>query len=254
MDLGLQGRTALVTGASKGIGRATATLLAAEGCDVWMVARSTADLAAAAEVIAGEHGVQVTALAADLSRSDEVDRVWQAVPTPDILVNNAGAIPSGAIDDVDEERWREAWDLKVFGYINLMRHAMAAMSERGSGVIVHVIGGGGEKPTPGYIAGAGGNAALMAITRALGSTSTRRGVRVVGINPGLIHTERLEALMRAAADRRFGDADRWRDLLDQRFPPGHVDHIAAAVAFLASDLSANTTGTILSVDGGASAR
>ena len=254
MDLGLHGRTALVTGASKGIGRATADLLAAEGCDVWMVARTSADLTAAAEAIASERGTKVTPIAADLSRSDEVDRVWHAVPTPDIVVNNAGAIPSGTIADVDEERWREAWDLKVFGYINLMRHAMAAMSERGSGVIVNVIGGGGEKPTPGYIAGAGGNAALMAITRALGSTSTRRGVRVVGINPGLIHTERLEALMRSAADRRFNDPDRWHELLDQRYPPGHVDHIAAAVAFLASDRSANTTGTIVSIDGGASAR
>ncbi|MFP4514164.1 MAG: short-chain dehydrogenase/reductase [Acidimicrobiales bacterium] len=254
MELGLEGRTALVTGASKGIGRATAATLASEGCDVWMVARTASTLESAAESIRAEHGVTVTPLAADLSRTDEIDRVWAEVPLPDILVNNAGAIPSGTIGDIDDEQWRQAWDLKVFGYITLMRHALAAMGERGSGVIVNVIGAGGEKPTPGYIAGAGGNAALMAMTRALGGTSLRQGVRVLGINPGLIHTERLEALMRSAAERRFGDADRWSELLDQRHPPGHVDHIASAVAFLASDRSANTTGTIVTIDGGSSSR
>ncbi|MGY6501485.1 MAG: short-chain dehydrogenase/reductase [Acidimicrobiales bacterium] len=254
MDLGLHGRSALVTGASKGIGRAAAALLAAEGCTVTMVARTATDLDAAAATIRSDHDAEITTIAADLSRSEEVDRVWTTAGVPDILVNNAGAIPSGTIADIDEERWRAAWDLKVFGYLNLCRMAMADMSERGSGVIVNVIGAGGEKPTPGYIAGAGGNAALMAVTRALGATSLRHGVRVLGINPGLIHTERLEDLMRDAAERRFGDADRWTELLDQRYPPGHVDHIASAVAFLASDRSSNTTGTIVTIDGGSSSR
>lgn len=237
-----------------GIGLATAETFAAEGCDVWLVARGAPLLDEAAARIRSEHGVEAHAVPADLSRSEEVDRVWDSVPTPDILVNNAGAIPSGSIHDVDEETWREAWDLKVFGYVNLCRRAMADMSERGSGVIVNVIGGGGEKPTPGYIAGAGGNAALMAITRALGSTSLRRGVRVVGVNPGLIHTPRLESLMRSAAERRWGDPERWRELLDQRFPPGRPEHIADTVVLLASDRSANTTGTIVTVDGGGTAR
>ena len=208
----------------------------------------------AAAEITSAHGVSAKPLVADLSDSNEVDRVWASTPCVDIVVNNAGAIPSGSIGDVDETTWRDAWDLKVHGYINLTRRALADMGERGSGVIVNVIGAGGEKPTPGYIAGAGGNAALMAITRALGSTSRRQGVRVVGINPGLIHTERLESLLRRNAELRLGDADRWPELLDQRDPPGDVDHIAAAVAFLASDLSGNTTGTIVTIDGGASAR
>ncbi|QGG96757.1 short-chain dehydrogenase/reductase [Actinomarinicola tropica] len=254
MDLGLTGRRALVTGASMGIGLTTAETLAAEGCDVWLVARSADLLEEAAARIREEHGVAAHVAPADLSRSEEVDRLWAEVPLPDILVNNAGAIPSGTIAAVDEETWREAWDLKVFGFVNLCRHAMADMGERGSGVIVNVIGGAGVKPTPGYIAGVGGNAALMAITQALGSTSTRKGVRVVGINPGLIHTPRLEGLMRDAAERRWGDPDRWTELLDPRFPPGTPQHIADAVAFLASDRSANTTGAILNVDGGGTAR
>jgi NAD(P)-dependent dehydrogenase (short-subunit alcohol dehydrogenase family) len=221
---------------------------------VWLVARSESALAQAAGEITSTHGVAATPIAADLSDSDEVDRVWASTPCVDFVVNNAGAIPSGSIVDVDEDTWREAWDLKVHGYINLTRRALTDMGDRGSGVIVNIIGAGGEKPTPGYIAGAGGNAALMAITRALGSTSRRQGVRVVGINPGLIHTERLESLLRRNAELRLGDADRWPELLDQRDPPGDVDHIAAAVAFLASELSGNTTGTIVTIDGGASAR
>ncbi len=254
MDLNLQGRTAWVTGASKGIGRATAETLAREGCRVVLISRTLADLDAAAQGIRQRTGADISVFAADLSGSDEVARLWAHGDAPDILVNNAGAIPSGSIADVDEARWREAWDLKVFGYINMCREALARMTARGSGVIVNVIGAGGEKPRPDYAAGAGGNAALMALTRALGSTSTLKGVRVVGINPGLIETDRMETQLRRRADKQLGDASRWRELLDPRYPPGKPEHIADLVAFLASDLSSNTTGTIVTCDGGACAR
>jgi NAD(P)-dependent dehydrogenase (short-subunit alcohol dehydrogenase family) len=254
MELALRGRTALITGGSKGIGRAVAERLGSEGCDLWLVARSADVLHEAADAISREHGVGATAIVADLANPADVERVWHETPLPDIVVNNAGAIPSGGLADVDDATWRAAWDLKVHGYVDVMRYAFADMCERGHGVIVNVIGAGGEKPTPGYIAGAGGNAALMAITRALGSTSRRHGVRVLGVNPGLIHTARLEMMLRTNAELRYGDPERWRDLLDPRYPPGEPDHIAAAIAFLASDLSSNTTGTIVTIDGGASAR
>jgi len=113
---------------------------------------------------------------------------------------------------------------------------------------------GGEKPMPGYAAGAGGNAALMALTRALGSNSVKDGVRVVAINPGLIETERLVRMQRVFAENQLGAAGRWREMLDPDFPPGRPQHIAAMVAFLASPLSANTTGTVITIDGGLSAR
>ena len=94
----------------------------------------------------------------------------------------------------------------------------------------------------------------MALTRALGGASARHGVRIVGINPGAIATDRFVSMLSARALDRFGDASHWRELLDPRHPPGTPAQIGAAVAFLASDLSANTTGTVLTIDGGHCAR
>lgn len=254
MDLDLRGRRALVTGASKGIGLATARALAAEGCALVLVARTRSDLDRAKEELEQAHGADVTVHALDLADSANVDALVDETGAVDVLVNNAGAIPSGDVARVDETTWRAAWDLKVFGYVNLTRRMYAAMKAVGHGVIVNVIGAAGDKPTAGYIAGSAGNAALMAFTKALGATSPRHGIRVVGVNPGLIETDRLLDVMRPAAEKRLGDAERWRELLDPVHPPGRPEHIADLVAFLASDRSANTTGVVFTVDGGASAR
>lgn len=254
MELGLGGRTAIVTGASKGIGRACAARLAAEGVNLCLVARTATDLEAVAAGLRVAHNVEIRTVPADLGTAEGVGQLVGAAPDVDILVNNAGAIPAGSIDAVDEAAWRQAWDLKVFGYINLMRIYNARMRERGGGVIVNVIGAGGERPSAGYAAGAGGNAALMALTRALGGASPRYGVRIVGINPGAIATDRMVTMLSVRATERFGDASRWRELLDPVFPAGTPEQIADAAAFLASDLSAYTTGTILTIDGGHCAR
>ena len=254
MDLGLQGRVALVTGASKGIGLASALRLAGEGCPVHLVARTEPDLKEAAEQIRARCDVPVQVWPMDLASRGNADRLFAGVGDVDILVNNAGAIPQGTIERIDEETWREAWDLKVFGYVNTCRLAFAAMKRRGGGVIINVIGATGERPSAGYVAGSAGNASLMALTRALGGTSTKYGIRVVAINPGAIETPRLVTLLQGSAERRFGDPERWRELLDPDFPPGQPAHIADMVAFLASDRSSNTTGTVITIDGGHSAR
>lgn len=254
MDLGLAGRSALVTGASKGIGFASAWSLAREGCNVHLAARTKTGLERARAEIAGRFDVSVEIYPTDLSVGDNARALIETCRDIDILVNNAGAIPAGSIEAIGEARWREAWDLKVFGYINTCRAALANMKARGRGVIVNIIGAAGERPSAGYIAGAGGNAALMAMTRALGAASLRNGVRVVAINPGLIETDRLVTLARSRAAAQLGDAERWRETLDPSFPPGTPAHIGDMVAFLASDRSANTTGTIITIDGGSSAR
>ncbi len=255
MDLSLTGRRALITGASKGIGRAIADSLAAEGCNLDLVARTAADLDAAADEIRGRHGVEVTTHPRDLGLSDQVTELIEGLPELDLVVNNAGAIPSGSVTDVDEETWRHAWDLKVFGYINLCRLALPRLEAQGRGVILNIIGGAGARPNPGYIAGTAGNAGLMAFTTALGSRSLKRGVRVLAINPGLIVTERLESLMRTNAERRWGDPDRWQELLaDQNPPPGQPEQVASVATFLLSDRADHVSGVVLAVDGGSSAR
>ena len=251
MDLNLEGKKALITGASKGIGAAVAGALAREGCDLILVSRSQDDLEQVAERLRPQTSVRT--YSADLSDSSQLEAVAAYAGEMDILVNNAGAIPPGSIETVTEDIWRTAWDLKVFGYINLCRLAYARMRDTG-GVIINIIGAAGEKPTASYIAGSSGNAALMALTKALGGTAPKDNVRVVGINPGLIFTERLENALRTQAERRMGDPDRWRELVDARYPPGQPEHIADLVAFLASDKSSNTTGTIVTCDGGYSAR
>ncbi len=255
MDLALRGRHAVVTGASKGIGLACADRLAQEGCAVTLVARNEAELERARMSLQA-HGTPVSCLALDLSDSRNVDRLADARGQADILVNNAGAIPAGRLPDIDEVRWRAAWDLKVFGYINLTRRFYAAMKARGHGNIVNVVGAGGERVDAGYIAGSSGNAALIAFTRALGGSSAADNIRVTGVNPGPVLTERLEALLRDRATEAHGTPDRWREFLSH-LPFGRAataEEIGAVVAFLASDLSGYTTGSMLTIDGGMGAR
>ncbi len=164
MDLKLAGKTALITGGSKGIGRATAEIFAAEGCNVIIVSRSAETLAAAKSAIAQKSNVRVDTVAADLSDSRNVDQLAKDFPDIDILVNNAGAIPGGTLLQVDEATWRKAWDLKVFGYVNMCRRFYALMKARKAGVIVNVVGNAADTHDPEYICGVAGNAALTAFT------------------------------------------------------------------------------------------
>jgi hypothetical protein len=256
MDLHLAGRLVLVTGASKGIGFAVARAFAEEGCRLRMVARSADALESAAETLRREHGVPVETVALDLASPEAKSRLAALCRDLDILVNNAGSIPAGTLLDVDEERWRAAWDLKVFGYINLSRACYAAMQARGRGVIVNVIGTTAERLDSGYIAGSSGNAALVAFTRALGSTSDAAGVRVLGVSPGPVFSDRLEGLVKRRAKLRFGDENRWTEIL-ANMPfgrPAKAEEIAASVVFLASDRSSYTSGCVLTIDGGLAAR
>jgi NAD(P)-dependent dehydrogenase (short-subunit alcohol dehydrogenase family) len=252
MDLHLRGKRALITGGSKGIGRATAFLLAEEGVDLILAARDPQALAETADAIRHQHQVSVQAVSADLSDDATMQRLAASAGEIDILVNNAGAIPPGGLLAVDDATWRRAWDLKVFGFISLCRAVYPAMAARKSGVIVNVIGTAGEKLSPNYLAGTTGNASLIAFTKALGTSSPKDGIRVVGINPGATATARMEMLMRDRAKASLGDPERWREL-GATMPfgrPGTPEEIANAVAFLASDRSSYTSGTILTIDGG----
>jgi NAD(P)-dependent dehydrogenase (short-subunit alcohol dehydrogenase family) len=252
MDLHLTGKRALITGGSKGVGRAIASMLAAEGCDVILVARDPATLADAAASIRAAAKVRVEVIAADLSQQAEIERVADAVGAFDILVNNAGASPGGNLLAVDDPALRTGWDLKVFGFISLTRALYPAL-QRSSGVVINIMGRFGETFDPEYIAGATGNAALMAFTRAIGRFGHKDGVRCVGINPGFVATERNVRRFRDRAATELGNPERWPELTAS-MPFGRMAEpaeIAAAVAFLASPRSAYTSGTVLTIHGGA---
>jgi hypothetical protein len=256
MELGLSGRTAVVTGASKGIGRAIACALAAEGCKLHIVSRTRETIERAAQEIRQQYGVDVSAHALDLSTSKSVGTLLDAAGNTDILVNNAGAIPGGDLQMIDEARWREAWDLKVFGYINLCRAFYAAMRDRGAGVIINITGLAADRLDTNYIAGSSGNASLNAFSRTLGSNSFKDGIRVVAISPGAVETERLVTLMKTKAEKEFGDAARWKDFVSG-LPygrPATVEEVANVAAFVASDRASYLSGIVINVDGGHSAR
>jgi NAD(P)-dependent dehydrogenase (short-subunit alcohol dehydrogenase family) len=252
MDLNLKGRSVLITGGSRGIGEAVARAMAAEGCTLALAATDGARLQQVADDIRKTHGVPVSIYALDLSRHENLEALADAAGDCDILVNNAGAIPRGSLDEVTPEAWRRGWDLKVFGYIDLTRLILPRMTARKSGVIINIIGMAGERPEPKYIATCCGNAALIMFTQCIGGESMRDGVRVIGVNPGPIMSDRHRRGAERVAERELGSKERWPELY-KRFPigrPGRVEEVANVVAFLASDHASYISGELIRIDAG----
>uniref|UniRef100_A0A0D5A086 3-oxoacyl-[acyl-carrier protein] reductase n=1 Tax=Sphingomonas sp. JE1 TaxID=1628059 RepID=A0A0D5A086_9SPHN len=254
MELGLAGKTALITGGSQGIGLAVATSLAAEGAHLHLVSRNEGKLREAKATLQRSHDCTVHIHAIDLGSSDGIRQAAEAGSLADILINNAGAIPQGDLLAVDEAAWRAAWELKVFGFINLTREIYRSMRQRRSGVIINIIGASGERPKPSYIAGTSGNAALMQFSRALGGESVDHGVRVVGVNPGWIETSRQVDRWKVRAQEAFGDENRWRELEPVRRSPfgrlARPEEVADVITFLSSERASYISGTIVTIDGG----
>ena len=255
MELDHKGKSVLITGGSKGIGLATAKAFAAEGAAVHLAARTVGDLESARDELRRNFDVPVTVHAVDVSQGDVARQLARECAAVDILVNNAGAIPGGTLEDVGEDVWRRAWDLKLFGYINLMRAMYAEMKSRGRGVIVNNCGTAGNQKPSDYAAGVTANAALITLTRALGGTSLEHGIRVVGINPGDMENERGVLFLRRQAEKAFGDAERWREMYSQ-LPGGSAptsEDMANAIVFLSSPRARYISGVVLTIDGGLSA-
>ena len=245
MNLELQGKSVLVTGGSKGIGLACARAFAAEGCRVRIASRSRERLEEARKILSGKAEIHV----ADLRDGSALRALAEACAGVDVLVNNAGDIPGGTIEAIDEAKWRHAWELKVFGYVNLTRELFTRMKARGSGVIVNVIGMAAEHPSFEYVCGATANAGLGAFTKAMGKGSTAFGVRVLGVHPPATRTDRIVPLMKAAAKDKLGDESRWEELIGtgsfgQMIEP---EQVADMVAFLASRRAGKLSGVMLNL-------
>jgi NAD(P)-dependent dehydrogenase (short-subunit alcohol dehydrogenase family) len=252
MDLHLRGKRVLITGASKGIGAAAAEAFAEEGCDVMLAARNGEQLKALTERLRSAHQIGATAHVVDLRKGEDIARLVKEAADIDILVNNAGDIP-GRLDRQDRRG-----DLAPrMGAEGVRLHQpdprdLRADEGAGHGVIVNDIGAAGEKFDANYICGSAGNAALMAFTRALGGKSLADNIRVVGINPGPVGTDRHVTLLKTRARNQFGDENRYKEF-QKGMPlgrPAHAREIGDLMAFLASDRSGYTSGVIFTVDGG----
>ncbi len=252
MDLQLSGKKVLITGASKGIGLSCARVFAREGALPVVASRSAEALTTAAKALQDETGVAVRTIVTDLSRPGSAAKLAADAGEVDILVNNAGAIPGGTLEQIDEARWREAWELKLFGYVNLMREYLPRMRAKKSGVIANVIGMAGVSPRYDYICGAAANASLLAATRAAGGASPKHGVRVFGVNPAATRTDRILSLTKQRAETLLGDANRWEELF-QDLPFGRLkepDEVANLVVFGCSPMASYLSGTVIDLDGG----
>jgi 3-oxoacyl-[acyl-carrier protein] reductase len=252
MELGLKGKNVLITGASKGIGLACAKAFAAEGANLHIASRDAATLAEAKADILKTAKIDVTVHACDLSKPGVAESLAAACGTLDVLVNNAGAIPGGSIETIDEARWRDAWDLKVFGYINLTREVLPAMYKQKAGVVVNVIGMAGVRPSYDYICGAVGNAALNAFTKGVGAGSVNHGVRVLGVNPAATRTDRIITLTKARAKTTFNDESRWEELLGN-LPFGRMaesEEVADVVLYCASHRATYLSGVMIDIEAG----
>ncbi len=250
MDLGLNGKVAIVTGGSKGIGRAVALSLLGEGARVLVCARGQQALDETVAVAGADASGRLAAAAADLTRLDAIEAVVQRCQSTfsgvDILVNNAGSTRPGEFLKLSDEAWMEDWSLKFFGYVRMAREVIPLMEQRGGGVIVNVIGTGALRPAAGFMIGGAVNAALNHFTKALAEEGAKHGVRVVGVNPGPIMTERL---------LRFLPPGEERERAMRRSTPlgraGRPEEVADLVAFLASGRAAFIHGANVTIDGGA---
>ena len=256
MDLGYAGKTVLITGASKGLGRACAESFAREGARLHLVARNGEALVLVKADLTKAYNAEVAVQVMDITSAGATNAIFNACQSADVLVNNAGGIKRGDLLELDEVEWRNAWELKVFGYVNMTRKYYRAMCERKSGVILNIVGLAGEKHQYDYTAGSMGNAALAAFTKTVGSQSLDYGVRVLGVNPGWVDTARGVPLMQRYAKEVFGTSDRWQEVIGtwglKRFI--QPEELADVVVFLASDRASAVCGEVVNVDIGFNSR
>jgi NAD(P)-dependent dehydrogenase (short-subunit alcohol dehydrogenase family) len=256
MDLGLAGRSVLVTGASKGIGLACAAAFLREGARVALVSRSRANLDAGIAQLAPS-AAKPQAIVADLSRADEAARAVEeaeaALGPLDVLVNSAGAARRYPPEELDAAAWHAAMDAKFFSYVHPMDIVVRRMAARGRGAIVNIIGSGGKVASPVHLPGGAANAALMLATTGLAAAYGPRGVRVNGINPGGTLTGRVQEGLAAEARMTGKSPDELLAAQQARIPLrrlGTPEEVAEVVLFLASDRASYVTGAIVPMDGG----
>ncbi len=256
MDLQLSARRALVTGASKGIGLATARMLALEGCDVTVNARDGQRLAETADALGKESGRRIVAAPGDMSIESEakavVDRTVEALGGIDVLVTCAGSSPGGLLTELSEEDWLGSMRLKFLGYVRTVRHVIPHMLAQGSGSIVLVVGNDGLKPSYWELTAGAANAADINFASSIAEQYGPLGIRVNTVNPGPVATDRWDGLEKAFARDMEVSQERAHELALASLPLRRIcrpEEVASVVTFLASPLASYVNGAHIPVDG-----
>jgi 3-oxoacyl-[acyl-carrier protein] reductase len=257
MDLGLNGKVALVAAASKGLGRAIAFELANEGARVAMCARGEEELLRARDEIAQSTGSDVIAITGDVSRPDDVARITKTAldyfGRIDILITNAGGPPSGKFETLTAEVWQKAVDLTLMSVINLTNAVLPGMRERKWGRVINVTSIAVKQPVDGLMLSNSLRSAVTGFARTLANEVARDGITVNNILPGYTRTERVDQLAAAAAGREAITSDAARAKWEAEIPMGRLGEpreFAALAAFLATERASYITGTSVTADGG----
>ena len=254
MDLGLKDKKVLITGGSKGIGLACAKAFIAEGARVALVSRSQQNLDQAKQSLEKAYVIAAD-LTDDAAAAAMVERVEKEFGPLDVLVNSAGAAKRTDADDLTPAAWRAGMDAKYFSYINVIDPVIKRMGKRGRGAVINVIGGGGKVASPTHLAGGAANAALLLATAGLAYAYASKGVRVVGVSPGVTRTERVAEGLKAEAKRANVSVEQAEKQMVARLPmgrPAEPEEIADIVVFAASERGRYLTGANISTDGAAS--
>lgn len=248
-------RTALVTGSSRGIGRATAVALAEAGLPVVLTARGRDDLEDAAEAVTSAGG-EARVERCDFADPDAIDGLFDRLETDgievDVLVNNVGVARMATFEEVDDEEWQLNWSINVMSAVRVGRRAIPGMARRGRGRVVNVSSSAGKRPSSRWAAYAPTKAALQALTIVWARTYGEAGIRVNAVCPGPVKTPMWTArdgLWREVADDRAEALER----VGEKLPVGRMgepEEVAAAIAFLCGESASWIHGAVLSVDGG----
>ena len=258
MELELKDKVALVTGASKGIGRAVALALAREGARVALCSRKASDLQDAAARIRQATGAEALCVPGDLSSLAGVEA---AVKTThgrlgriDILVNNAGAIRGGDFLTIPDAQWSEDWSLKLLGYIRMARAVFPLMQAQGGGRICNVVGAAARNPTPAYLTGGAANAALINFTKGLADLGGPSKILVTAVSPAATATDRWNDMIKERSVATGKSEDELQADAAKAYALGRIatpEDVADLVAFLVSARGSFLTGICITVDGGA---
>ena len=255
MDLGLQGKVAIVTGASKGIGFCTALQLVKEGAYVTICARGEKSLQVAAASIKKETGIDVLTIAANMAKEEDckevIEKTVERYGRLDILINNAGTASANSFEQVSSELWQTDLDLKLFGAVNCSKYAVPHLKEAGSGSIVNVTAVLAKTPPANSLPTTVSRAAGLALTKAMSKDLGQYNIRVNAVCIGLIRSDQIE--------KRWKDQepdlswDEYSRKVGETIPLGRIgdtEEAANAIIFLASQAASYVTGTAVNIDGG----